>query len=58
MSETLKACFEKLEALTTQELDRSVAELVQVENLNVALVIADRAGQQTDSSPREIQPGQ
>src|SRR5688572_23605380 len=40
MSETFKACFEKLELLSTQELDRSVAELVQVENRNVALVIA------------------
>ncbi len=43
MTETFKACFEKLEALTTQELDRSVAELVQVENRNVALVIAHLA---------------
>jgi hypothetical protein len=58
MTETFKICLEKLEALTTQELDRSVAELVLVENRNVALVIADRAGQQTDSSPTELQPGQ
>jgi hypothetical protein len=43
MTETFKACFEKLESLSTQELDRSVAELVHVENRNVALVIAHLA---------------
>ncbi|HVR75866.1 MAG TPA: hypothetical protein VMT52_16160, partial [Planctomycetota bacterium] len=43
MTETFKTCFEKLEALTIQEIDRSVAKLVQVENRNVALVIAHRA---------------
>ena len=40
MCETFKACFEKLEGLTNKELDRSVVELVAVENRNVALVIA------------------
>ena len=40
MCETFKACFEKLEVLTNKELDRSVVELVAVENRNVALVIA------------------
>ena len=40
MREAFKACFEKLEGLTNKELDRSVVELVAVENRNVALVIS------------------
>ena len=40
MSEKFTAYFERLEGLSTEELDRSVAELVRAENRNVALVIA------------------
>ena len=43
MNDSFKACFEKLEGLSTEDLDRSVAELVRVENRNVALVIAHLA---------------
>jgi hypothetical protein len=40
MSEKFTAYFERLEGLSTEELDRSVAELVRAENRHVALVIA------------------
>src|SRR5437867_9244842 len=40
MGEKFTAYFERLEGLSTEELDRSVAELVRAENRNVALVIA------------------
>ena len=40
MCEAFKAYFEKIEGLTNTELDRSVVELVAIENRNVALVIA------------------
>ncbi len=40
MCEAFKVYFEKIEGLTNKELDRSVVELVAVENRNVALVIA------------------
>ena len=40
MCEAFKVYFEKPEGLTNKELDRSVVELVAVENRNVALVIA------------------
>jgi hypothetical protein len=43
MCESFKACFHRLEGLSSQELDRSVADLVRVENNNVALVIAHLA---------------
>lgn len=43
MCELFKAFFERLEGLSAQELDRSVAELVLAENKNVALVIAHLA---------------
>ena len=40
MCAAFKAYFEKIEALTNKELDRSAVELVAVESRNVALVIA------------------
>jgi hypothetical protein len=40
MSEKFTAYFERLEGLSTEELDRSVAVLVRAENRHVALVIA------------------
>ena len=40
MCEAFKVYFEKIEGLSNKELDRSVVELVAVENRNVALVIA------------------
>jgi hypothetical protein len=40
MSEKFTAYFQRLEGLATEELDRSVAELVLAENRHVALVIA------------------
>jgi len=40
VSEKFTAYFERLEGLSSEELDRSVAELVRAENRNVALVIA------------------
>ena len=43
MCDTFTACFQKLERLSTQDLDRSVAELVQAENHNVAMIIAHLA---------------
>ncbi len=43
MSESFPACFERLESLSTEELDRSVADLVGSENRTVAQVIAHLA---------------
>ena len=40
MVERLKAYFEKLEALSIDELDRSAEKLVRLEKRNVALLIA------------------
>ena len=40
MSEEFTAYFERLEARSTEELDRSVAELVLAEKRNLAWVIA------------------
>src|SRR3972149_8125675 len=40
MIEKLKTYFERLESLSTEELDRSVEKLVRAEKRNLALVIA------------------
>src|SRR3990172_9973014 len=40
MIEKLKTYFERLESLSTEDLDRSVEKLVRAEKRNVALVIA------------------
>ena len=40
MIEKLKTYFERLESLTTEELDDSIERLVRAEKRNVALVIA------------------
>src|SRR5215510_4269268 len=43
VNESFPACFERLESLSTEELDRSALDLVGTENRTVAQVIAHLA---------------